>query len=435
MSHVCIRCPHCDYSRQTERSKIPPTAQQVNCPRCGQAFSLSEAIRLVEPSAAQQAGDASALTDAEVAATIHSPLPSDASDAVEPAANRPGSGGQHPVARQIRFAFTGTGSEYFGIWIVNTLLKIVTLGFYSPWAKVRKRSYFYGSTQLEGMNFDYLANPIALLKGWLLGAALFLLYTLGANYSPLLSMVVGALIFGLMPWLIVRSRLFNNRNSAHRNIRFNFYPDYRGAYLAYLWLPLLTPFTLGLLFPYMLYRQKQFLVENNSYGKTPFKFLATAKDYYLLFLRGLGLVVLLGLAGFAMFAWLAPLAQGSAQSAPLLVVLLPVLFLAGYLLVALYYYVRLANLTWNSTRLGKHRFCSDLKIMELAWIFFSSGMAIILSFGLLTPWAAIRLARYRLQRLAVVAHGDLATFESANRSEVSAVGEEISDIFGMDIGL
>jgi hypothetical protein len=39
--------------------------------------------------------------------------------------------------------FTGTAGEYFGIWIVNILLTIVTVGFYSAWAKVRRKRYFY----------------------------------------------------------------------------------------------------------------------------------------------------------------------------------------------------------------------------------------------------------------------------------------------------
>ncbi len=151
--------------------------------------------------------------------------------------------------RSIRFEFNGSGRDYFGIWIVNTLLQILTLGLYSPWAKVRKRSYFYGCTELEGMNFDYLADPLALLKGWLLGAGLFILYFFGSNFSPVLSGMIGLLVFVLFPWVVVRSRMFNNRNSAHRNIRFNFYPDYKGAYFAYFWLYLLTSLTLGLLTP------------------------------------------------------------------------------------------------------------------------------------------------------------------------------------------
>ena len=69
-----------------------------------------------------------------------------------------------PVALQ----FTGTAGEYFRIWIVNLCLNVVTLGLYSPWAKVRRKRYFYGSTLLEGSAFEYTGNPVAILKGRLL---------------------------------------------------------------------------------------------------------------------------------------------------------------------------------------------------------------------------------------------------------------------------
>ena len=42
--------------------------------------------------------------------------------------------------------FTGQAGEYFRVWIVNVLLSVVTLGLYSPWARVRTRQYFYGHT-------------------------------------------------------------------------------------------------------------------------------------------------------------------------------------------------------------------------------------------------------------------------------------------------
>lgn len=34
-----------------------------------------------------------------------------------------------------RLSFTGSGKEYFGIWIVNVLLTIITLGIYSAWRR------------------------------------------------------------------------------------------------------------------------------------------------------------------------------------------------------------------------------------------------------------------------------------------------------------
>jgi uncharacterized membrane protein YjgN (DUF898 family) len=59
--------------------------------------------------------------------------------------------------------FTGTGSEYFGIWIVNWLLTIVTLGIYSAWAKVRRLQYFYRHTELAVSTFDFHGIPKSIL--------------------------------------------------------------------------------------------------------------------------------------------------------------------------------------------------------------------------------------------------------------------------------
>ena len=41
---------------------------------------------------------------------------------------------RNPTVRTLHF--TGSGSEFFRIWITNLLLTICTLGLYSAWAKV-----------------------------------------------------------------------------------------------------------------------------------------------------------------------------------------------------------------------------------------------------------------------------------------------------------
>ena len=56
------------------------------------------------------------------------------------------------------FSFTGNAKEYFGIWIVNLLLSIITIGIYTAWAKVRRQRYFYGNTWMDGHNFEYHAK-------------------------------------------------------------------------------------------------------------------------------------------------------------------------------------------------------------------------------------------------------------------------------------
>lgn len=45
-----------------------------------------------------------------------------------------------------RLRFSGTGGEYFRVWIVNVLLSIVTLGLYTPWARRRTARWFYDHT-------------------------------------------------------------------------------------------------------------------------------------------------------------------------------------------------------------------------------------------------------------------------------------------------
>ncbi|HSS66565.1 MAG TPA: DUF898 family protein, partial [Gammaproteobacteria bacterium] len=77
---------------------------------------------------------------------------------------------------RLRFEFSGTGGEYFRIWIVNVLLSILTLGIYSAWAKVRNKQYFYGSTTLDGASFEYTANPVNILKGRILVVSVLLVY-------------------------------------------------------------------------------------------------------------------------------------------------------------------------------------------------------------------------------------------------------------------
>lgn len=433
-----VTCPQCGFSKTVDRSAIPAGAKNATCPKCRKVFVLSIVDQPQGPA------DGAALTLDEVSSPPPSPGGGDAPrfSGAAPLQN-PVSGIPGAVEpRTLSFSFMGNGREYFGIWIVNTLLKIITLGFYSAWAKVRMRRYFYGSTTLEGAPFDYLADPISLFKGWIIGATAFLLYMIASKVSPVMSMIIGLIIFIAVPWLIVRSRMFNARNSSHRNIRFSFRPNYEGAYLVYMGLPLLAPFTLGLIMPYAIYRQKKFLVENSSYGTAPFTFHATAKDYYLLFLRAtLGALGLLALffvvfylaAGESAGSWGSMAAKPPSGAKHL--VLFPMLFFfIFYFYMATYVQTALANLTWNGTVVGDCRFTSGLRALDMVWLYLSNTVAIACTLGLFIPWAMVRMARYRFQRLHVTAQGEVDGFVAAARSqEIGASGEEIGDIFGVNV--
>lgn len=405
MSQITVTCPACGHARQVSRDSIPPRPVRATCPQCGEQFPFSGHLQELE-------------------------------FAFAPAAESAAEAGSGELRYRV-FSFSGSAGEYFKIWIVNLLLRIVTLGLYSAWAKVRKRRYFYGNTWLDDAPFDYTGDPLAIFKGWCIGAGLFVVYSVGAQINPLLSALFGLLIFLAVPWMVVRSRMFNHYNSVLHNVRFRFQPNYREAYLVYAGLPLLIPFTLGMIVPYMIYRQKRFQVENSGYGALPFAFTATAGEFYRFFLK-VGLVLLLLVAGMLGTAVVLadPLAVGGDRGAAwALLAPFGVLALFGlYFFVVVYVQTGLANLTWNATLLGEGRFVSALRTRDMAWLYLSSAVGIALSLGLLVPWAAVRLARYRCEKLMLEAPDGLVVEAGAGR-EVGASGEEIGDMFGVEVGL
>jgi len=424
MSVTTLTCPHCNYSKELQASVVPQPGTRVTCPRCKGVFLLRDEVLTTLPSA-DEAPFAAAFREEPAAAAAGSGVPE------PPPLPPPAAPSPRPLQkRTLAFTFTGNAREYFGIWIVNTLLRIITLGIYSSWAKVRKRRYFYANTLLNDAPFDYLADPMAILKGWFIAGAFFGLYSIASQVSPILAVVFMFIMFGLLPWVVVRSRIFNLRNSSHRNIRFGFTPDYREAYRVFLWWQLLIPLTLGILAPYVVWRQKRFLVEQSSYGSTRFSFHATSREYYRVF-KPLFIMIPLLVISFASLASLGPQVKNN----PLAMLVPSILFPVVYIVAVVYMPTALANLTWNSTSIGSHRFVSTLRARDIAWIYFSSAVAILLSLGMLAPWAAVRLARYRLDRLKLSGAGDLAVVTAAAAEATSATGEELGDMLGYDFGL
>jgi uncharacterized membrane protein YjgN (DUF898 family) len=325
-----------------------------------------------------------------------------------------------PVTTRVPFEFTGTGSEYFRIWIVNILLSIVTLGVYSAWAKVRRKQYFYGNTVVVDTAFDYLGDPLKILKGRLIVGGAIVAAGAATFFFPLLQFAFTLALAALSPWLIVRSLMFNARNSAWRNIRFGFKGTPWEAIKAYALWPALALVTLGLLSPYVYYRQRRFLVANSSYGRTPFEFAATWRDYY----RILMIASLAGVLGVAV------LAGAALVWAPLAVLAVPIYF---YLYA--YTAVKTGNVLYNSSRLGRHRLESSMQVGSYLMLVVTNTLATALTCGFFHPWAKVRAIRYRTDHLALVASGDLDAFVADEQKSVGAVGDASGDFFDFDLGI
>ena len=373
-----------------------------------------------------------------------------------------------PAARySARLRFTGDGGEYFRIWVVNTLLTLLTLGIYSAWAKVRKTRYFLLNTRLDGHVFDFHGSPGAILRGRLLALALLLAYTLSFEVS-LTAGVVTILVLCLAgPWLFLRALQFRLRNTSHRGLRFDFDADTATGYrtltpLLLIWFSgtvagvllaerLVTVGLLGLLtlllFPWMHHRLKQFQHGYARYGSLTAAFVPVTGRFYAVYLKALlvmvaALLLAGGLAaGVALLAGLAGAFGGEGAPPAQVVGAVTGFGMLGatafaYLFVWTFFAARVQQVVWRSTSLGRLEFDTHIKAREYAGLVLRCLLLTVLTLGLYWPWAAVRLARYRVQCMEVSHVGPPGLLTAGiDRGSTSAAGEGAVDLFGLDIGL
>lgn len=334
------------------------------------------------------------------------------------------------------FEFHGTAGEYFKIWIVNTLLSIISLGLYSPWAKVRNKRYFYNNTLLMNTPFDYLADPHKILKGRLLALGIILIYSLFSMLSPVFEGLLFLVFLFMLPWIIIQALKFNLYNSAYRNIRFYFDSDYLTAFKIFILFPILIPLTLGLAYPAFVRARKKFVIDHSAYGVNTFSMSASLGQIYAVYLFAAGMVLLAGLLLMTVSyleqgLFLSLGASAGLITSPISVFILMLFGIAIYGFI----YTATSNLFINQTQLRQFRFESSLKTPIICWIYITNALAIIFSFGLLIPWAMIRSTRYRLSCLSLICSDDPDAFIAQEKEQTEALGQELDDLLDLDIGL
>lgn len=349
-----------------------------------------------------------------------------------------------PETVRLQAQFHGRAGEYFRIWIVNLVLSILTLGIYSAWAKVRSERYFYGNTRVDGSAFEYLADPLRILKGRLIAYALVIVLVASQHFLPLLYLLLALALFLCMPLIVFLSLRFRARYSAWRGLRFRFVGSAGEAYGPFLGWNILSAITGSLLYPLMRRRQHQYMVDGHRFGSAAFRFHGDASGYYLPYLVALGagvalmVLMVVAMVGLVVGAKVLGAEAGSAQQVvgSMIVVLMLAVYLSMFALMALVH-TRYTNLLWSNARLqGGHRFECTLRVRDMLWIYVSNLFAILCTLGLATPWARVRLVHYRARHFAVLASGGVGGFMASVAGEQGAAGAELADALDImgDIG-
>jgi uncharacterized membrane protein YjgN (DUF898 family) len=375
-----------------------------------------------------------------------------------------------PQLQRLPIRFTGKGGEYFRIWIVNLLLTLVTLGIWSAWAKVRKTRYFWSNAQLGGAAFQYTGNPVAILRGRLLAGAIFVVYSVAGRLSVTAGLVAGIGLLLLGPWFFYKSMRFRLANTSWRGLRFGFESTADRAYavlapaivfglfLLYAladmrrvmpgqrprpWLFLVGELAFFALWPWLHARIKAYQHASTRYGTLAFRFEPSTGAFYGVygktFLVALPFVILMGLGvvgvAVAMRGTGADPQAAKAAFVPTLAVVYSVMLVA-YPVVGSFAAARLQRLVWTQTNAGAVHFSTTVKARGLMRVWVINGLLTLLTLGLYWPWAAVKIARYRLECMTVEAGAGLEEIGAGSLdAERSATGEGAVDFFGWDIGL
>jgi len=369
-----------------------------------------------------------------------------------------------PVFRA-RLAFDGQGAEYFRIWVVNVLLTIVTLGVYSAWAKVRKARWFAQHTSLLGDRFDYHGDPRRILVGRVLALALLALWTWSFDLAAWLGLVMFGLLLVAGPVLFAGAQRFRLANTSWRGLRFDFQAPRREVY--WVCVPLLVVWTLStlmsalgapegwvlgasvplvLLMPWAHAQLKRMQHSRARFGDQTFSFEPAGREFYELYAKGvfLAIVVLvpltmiLSLAAAELLERGAGTGAGTGQPTTLELMLTGAgLALLLWVMVWPYFAARTQQIVWGHTRFaGRVGFAGHMRGWALWKLVIGQSLFTLLTAGLYWPFAAVAIARYRIESVEVVGDQPLPVLrvQAGSPPADRAAADAAADVFGLDLG-
>jgi uncharacterized membrane protein YjgN (DUF898 family) len=214
-----------------------------------------------------------------------------------------------PFVPSQQLAYDGRLGELFGIFFVNLLLSIVTLGFYRFWAKTRMRRYIWSRVSLNGDAFEYTGTGGELFIGFLIVVGFFFVATIGKTVIELASPpdsplpAVAALLFALVVvYLIFVARYAAQRYRLTRTL----WRGIRGGMTGSAWawgfkamlLGILTAITLGFAGPWAQMRLLDDRTNNSYFGDAKAAMHTSSVPLYVAFLVGIA-ITMLGIAVIA----------------------------------------------------------------------------------------------------------------------------------------
>lgn len=374
--------------------------------------------------------------------------------------------------------FTGSGGEYFRVWIVNVLLTVVTLGFYTPLARRRTAQYFYGHTLVAGSPLEFTAQTKRMMLGFVLFVVLYVAFKVAAETGQ--DAAAGVMMLGgaaLAPYFWASAMRFRFNATRWRGVRLQFSAGWGQVYragvpvfaIALVWFAafllidtygvaddkpdpfrilgiVLGAMVVSVLFVIRLeYNYKSLMVERGRIGGQAGRWKPQFGDFVRIWLATLGvfLLVMVGVvAGLAAaFGGSIALLQGQRPDGIMAIFVFIALGIATIFLLILasaparaYREARMFQLVWNNIGVSKvARFKCDLRPWGFVGLRVKNMILTMLTLGFYRPFA--RISEYRAKSQSVTLHvkGGLEQLAGQLAREENAVGDALADAVGLEL--
>jgi uncharacterized membrane protein YjgN (DUF898 family) len=390
--------------------------------------------------------------------------------------------------------FTGSGGEYFRVWIVNVLLSIITLGIYTPWARRRTAQYFYSHTMVAGSPLEFTAQQRKMVMGFVLLMLITLAYNIAANTGQ--DTAVGVFLLAgavLAPFIWGSAMRFRLGATRWRGLRLQFTASWKEVYiaswpvfaLALVWfgvfyglqmlspelagalqeaeeetkrkLPTFTPamgalIVLGLVltvlcFIRLEYNFKSLLVLKAQVGAERGRWKPVYMDFVKIWLATVLVfilcVVALSLIGTLLAGGSVALVAGLGNRLGLWIIVLIVgAIVGGFFLLFLasaparaYREARMFQLMWDNIGVSHvARFKCHLRSGSYVWLRIKNMFLTLITLGLYRPFARVSEYRMKLESVTLHVKGGVEQVAGAMvRQQQGGLGDALADAAGLDL--
>lgn len=302
--------------------------------------------------------------------------------------------------QHFKLFFHGKGGRYFGIWAVNVILTILTLGIYYPWAKAAVRKYIWNETELDGDRFVFHGTGKEMFRGFIIAYGLIAAMFAVTFFFPLgiLLLYLGFIL--LAPIAIFGAWRYRLSRTSWRGIYFSFrgkIGDFIKLYYTQLFFTIIT---FGIYAPWMRVAIMKYLFGHSQMGQYELSFKGEGGELF-------GINIL-----------------GAILSLLTLYIYIP------------WYLTNRFNFTVNNVVVdheeGRSRLRSTMEGGNTFWILFSNMLIVLFTAGIGFPWAIIRQYRLYIESVNIPEEINLDALTQDADNYKDATGDDLADILDVD---